>query len=100
MHTTGLIPVCINGYRESGSVSSRWHRKKAKVLVNKDMNVATVPSVAISREIGWKEMELLAQNGDNLVIMAKPILDAADSSVSSGFHIRLHLYTSTNTNVN
>ena len=63
---TGLTPVCENrsmqpGLREPGRASSRRQRKalrkKAKFLGNEDMDVATPPSVAISREIGRKKAE-------------------------------------------
>lgn len=53
------------------------------------MAVATSPSVAIFREVGCKKAELSAEGENKLVTSLE--LNAAHSSVSGGFHIRLHL---------
>lgn len=59
----------------------------SEFFANEDMGVATLPNVAISKEIWQEKAKLLAEAEDKV----RSILHAADSSVSGGIHSRLHL---------
>lgn len=56
--------------------------KKAKLIGNDDIGVATPSGVAISSEIRRKEQETSAKGGDELVTPVMPTLDAAEYSIS------------------